>query len=484
MSSFKRTIILGSADEGPDSTPMLLNSIIEIENTFGWWQKEYQNVFSETASAVTTYPVWGGQIEAYKKVGANLYPDVLYQLSPQDSGTYLTFGNPGVSGFFLFKYLKSPDMGNLVWASKIVTQQGAAIPWVYKIPGNKANIQIGDLLLQAEYSGTKHNDIRIVVTANDLTIYYTVDYSATGSVSYSKNQPGVSLVSGINSDNYFGRHPLMGFCNALNPGIPSGTYYTSGGTNGILNASTVVDALSTLDLDTTGVILLAGNPSTGTILAALGYLANFGQNIGPVCLIASTSSETYDTTAEDYYNYLKALPFKLSKLYLVPGWGTSYLSEVNPTWVPLSHVFTGTMSANISAPTNKKSTVDNIKPIWNADQLHSLGNNYCVFNKYIINSFSPWRSCPTNGENPLVNKIRIDIAERLVDTLEYLIGEPEVSVTTVYDLTAKALEGLPNVRKLDYTCEVGPYYIKINIQALAFGELQYININLVSKKPS
>jgi len=481
--SFINFIIIGTADDGPDGMPFLPDSIDEAENIFGWYQREYQTLLASQTSTSTTYPVWGGQVDNYRKIGSKLYIDALYQLSVDTLGTTISFGQPGVSGTYLFKYVRVPEEDNIVFAMKVAMQQNSDIPYLYRIPGEKSSVVIGDLLLQSEFSGEKYNNISVIVTGGYLTIHYILDFSTSTSVSYSISDPINILLDNINSDHFSNKHPLLASCPMTSPSIVNGVYTTSGGSNGQLTENTVIDAISSLDLDTTAIILLAGSPSSGVVSSALSYIEDQQEFSGSSCLIASAPYEFKEASSNTLEVFLNNLPFSSNRLFYVPGWGTSSSNPVNPTFIPLSHVFAGLWSAYTSSPTNKPGTLDSITPLWSTEQLHSLGEKFCVFNKFIISNLAPWRSSPTNGENPLINKVKTDIARRITDSLEFMIGEPSLSPKTVYDITSQALQGMDNIKELSFTCEVDMHYVIINIYVVVYGETQYIQLNLVSRRP-
>jgi len=473
-------IVIGTSADGPEGIPFQPETMSEAENVFGWWNKEYQILSSVQSSAQTTYPVWGNQVEAYKKIGTKLYENSLYML--QSSGTYLTFGSPGVSGTYLFKYIKTPDFDNLVSAAKAIVDQGADLPYFYRVPGTKSTCQIGDLTLESEYSGEIYNNITITVTGGYLSINYTPEYSTSGS-SYALNIPSNLLIAKINNDHYCNKHPLLAYSSTLTPSIPVGTYLTTGGAAGQITESTVLDAIASFDLNNVAIILLAGCPSSGIVSSALNYLTDLGDDSGITCLVSSLPAEFISSDSSTIEAFLSSLPFDSNKLFYVPGWATITSSVVNPTWIPLSHVFAGLWNAYSSSPTNKATSIDSITPLWSTEQLHSLGENFCVFNKFIINGLSPWRSNPTNGENPLLNKVRFDIAERMHGALDYIIGEPAIPSNTIYEIISNALQNLDNVKDSSYTCEVGTDYIIVDIYVTVYGETQNIQISLTSKRP-
>jgi hypothetical protein len=479
---FVPLVIIGTADDGPDGTLFLPETPNDAETVFGWKQTEYYTLQSDQASASTKYPIWGGLIDVYKKVGSRIYRDPLYMLRVQASGTYVTFGQPGASGSYIFSYVRVPNDDNIVLAMHTVLNQGADMPYLYRVPGTKANVIIGGLKLEAEYSGEKYNDIPVIVDNDTLTIVYTSDYAPPSGISYDIHQPANLLVDQINKDHYTNKHPLMAY-SVFNPAIPSGTYATSGGANGTVNSWSVCNALDSMDLDSVGMIVIAGSPPSEVVNSALGFIESQGEYAGPACLIASAPWSLRGASAEDLEAFLNSLPFNSNKLFYVPGWGADIASPVNPAWIPLSYVFAGLWLANTSAPTNKSTSLYDISPIWSTDQLHSLGNKYCVFNKYIISNLSPWRSCPTNGENPLITKVKIDIANRIGSAFEYIIGEQGILPDRVYDITGEALEDLDNVRDIQYTCEIGTYYIIITVYVIVYGETQYIQMNLISRRP-
>jgi len=475
--SFLPVVILGSSDDGPDGTLQIPRSLYQAENIYGWWHREWQLITPMQSSGATEFPVWGELISVYQQVETYLFQNPLYNFTLQSSGSYFTFGQPGVSGNYLFKYARVPDDDNIVVAYNILSSYGVTNAALLRAPGSVASVTIGDLVLTAPYSGSKYNGIAITVAPTSMTIWYPLDSYGSGEVTYTLPQYGTTLVNNINTDAYVNRHPLTASCNVLNPSIPVGTYYTTGGANGVINESTIASILSVLDLDSIGTILIAGNPATGTLASALSYINSF--DVAPNCrLIAGIPSYFMTSPASDIFNALQGMGFNDEHLFLVPGWGVESRTPVNGYQTPLSYTFAALWNSHSSAPTNKPTHLVDMYPYWNKTQVDTLGASCCVFNNFILNGLSPWRSSPTNGENPLVAKVKMDISARLENALERMIGNPAMSPDSIYKAVASALAGLGNVSSYDFSVSVGTEEVDIVIFVQVYGETQYIQINL------
>src|SRR5436309_241729 len=108
MGSFIPLLILGVSSDGPDGQLYLPTSLEDVRETFGWYTDELHLVNSQEASVGLSSPVWGNEFLIYKKVGANLFPDPLYQPTITNSSTGVIFGTVGASGLYLFRYVTEP----------------------------------------------------------------------------------------------------------------------------------------------------------------------------------------------------------------------------------------------------------------------------------------------------------------------------------------------------------------------------------------
>jgi hypothetical protein len=475
--SFLPLVILGTSDDGPDGVLQTPVSFAQAENQYGWWQREWQTITPLQSSGAVSFPIWGNLIEAYQQVDGYLFADTLYNFTIQSSGDYFTFGQPGASGYFLFKYARYPDDDNLILPYYVLNSYGVTGAALYRAPGSISSVTIGDLTLSAPYGGSKYNGIMVTVAVSSMTIWFPLDSYGVGSITYSLPQYGSTLVQAINMDSYANRHPLTATCFVTNPSIPVGTYYTTGGLNGTIDSNSIVNILASLDLDSIGIILIAGNPATGTVASALSYINSL--DYSPSCAIVSGIPASYSTApASDMANAIQGMNFKDNSLFLVPGWGLESVMPVNDYMTPLSYTFSALWNSHSSSPTNKPTYLTDMYPYWSAVQIDTLGASCCVFNNFIRNGLSPWRSSPTNGENPLITKVKHSLEARLENALEYMVGSPPATPSAIYQAVATALTGLENVSYYDFSISVGIDVVDIAILVKVYGETQSLQMNI------
>ena len=476
-------LIIGTSPDGIGNTPYLPSSLEDAREFFGYYISERKVIGAQNTSTTLTYDVWGDRYSIYQNQAGIIVQEPLY--SPGVSGTtssntnIITFGCPGASGEYYFKYARNPYEDDLILAlENVLAQNLGNFPYLLRVEGNKANTTIGTLYLEAGYSGELYNSLSVSVTGASLTITYPSLYRQSPFFTYSTSNIG-SMVSEINADYSYGLHPITASFVLTSTSLPSGSYTLTGGTSSSLSASGIVEILSLLDLDEVGLILLAGGQPQDVISAALDYIED--NTTSPTCLIVGDPVGLKSSyTTSQYETFLNNLTYSSNRLFYVPGWG---VLGPDLKWVSLSSVFAGLWSKTSSSPTHKAAQLQDLFPNWSADQLASLGQSYDVFTRFIQTGLSPYRSCPTDGSNPLVTKVKLDIAQRIVGSLEQYIGDPSIDVSTVTTVVGNALDGLDNVGDLKYSCQIDLYTITVTISVLVYGEVRYITLSLSTKRP-
>lgn len=474
--SYIPLLLIGTSDSGFDGVSYQPKNIEDAKEVYGWYRNEHFTLTPSSTSITLDFPVWGNEFRIWKRIGTSLIPDPLYNPTLA-TASYITFGQPGASGDYLVKYVRNPEETNILTALQIVLQQNSPIPHLYRVAGNTASLTIGDLILTAKESGVKYNGITIQVTGNVFTIYYedSLQYPV---VSYNIAST-FDLVNKINTGFSRNIHPLQAtYYTSSVSGVPDGNYTLTGGSSGILDESTISNILNTLDINNIGMILLCGGQSSGVVTQVINWFDNYGEI--PTCVIIGSPISYQSWSSQTYLDYLNNLDFNNKKIFYVAGWGkttivygTSYLSS-------LSSCFAGLWNSYSSSPTHKSTSLEQITPYWTEAQLSLLGQKYCVFNKFIQTNFGPFRSSPTNGENPLLNKVKLDIAKRMSNSFDDIIGNPEIDIDVIKSKTQEALDGIENVKELEYSCSLDLYQITINISLVVFGETQAIQLTISS----
>lgn len=476
-------LIIGTSYDGIGNFPYLPSSLEDARETFGYYITERKVIGAQDTSVQLSYDILGERYSIFQNIGGIIVKEPLY--SPAVSGTapgrtdLLTFGNPAVSGEYYINYVRAPYEDDLFLAlERVLAQNPNNFPYLLRIEGDKANTTIGTLYLEAAYSGEKYNGITISVTGSTLTIYYPSLYRQSPFFTYSTTNLQ-KLAEEINSDYSYNLHPVKASVFPNNPSLPPGTYTLTGGQSYSLTPDRIVSILGSLDLNEIGIILLAGGQPQDVIQAALDYINN--NSSGPTCLVVGDPVSLMSDTSDQYQSFLLGLSYNSNRLFYVPGWGV-----LGPElkWTSLSSTFAGLLNSVTSSPTHKSSSIQDLYPYWSADQLRTLGKNYCVFTRFIQSGFAPYRSCPTDGSSPLVAKVKLDIARRIITSLDSYIGEPAVDIDKVLSTVGDALDGLNNISDLKYSCEVALSTITITISVKVYGEVRYITMSISTKLPS
>jgi len=474
---FIPVVLVGLADDGPAGTLVKPGSFIEAQEIFGWWTNEIHTVPASGTSITLGHAASSSDWYVFQVLNGALYKTPLYD--PSISGSTLSFGAPGASGTYLVQYTREQDEGALLLGLSTYLQTGATMPYVWRVSGTKATLEVDGLVFSARYCGTRYNGIGIQFDGTTLTV--TVPNSPKNStVSYTVDPPSDFLTQ-FNYESGKGKHPVeLLLPNSDSFPLSVGSWVLTGGVDGTLDTSTVVELLEALDLGSIGLIVLCGGHASGVIDAAVSYIE---EQDSTTCLVAGAPIAYKSAETADYLAYLQALPFSSNQLFYTTGWGVQTLPGGSYTyWDNLSTAFAGVWDKVRGSPIHKRTYLLDTLPKWSESELASLNPRFVTATRFIQTGIGFLRALTTGGRSPMVTQVLFDITSRLYNVLGSYLGEPSVDIGAVEVLVSKALSGVANVRSLTYDCYLDQYSITIKITVVVVGEVQEITFDVVTNR--
>ena len=468
-------LIIGISEDGPDGQIYKPTDIVDSKETYGWWNRSWNNLTSISSSITLGYNVWDDRFLIYKTYSNKLISAPLF--NPSVSGNILTFGAPGSSGLYLVKYAKEPITNDLIFSYITSVLQGSNC-WVCRYPGVKSNIILGDLTLEARNSGGVFNNVTVSTTGSTVKIYWNRENTATTCYTYSSSS--TTLAQDINQDFYYQKHPFKAKCYSTSPTIPTGNYLTSGGTTGTYTSSGFLSLLDTLDLENVGVLQIAGGCELSVYTTILDYLSD--NNIENIVVISGTPVSYIDTyTSDDYIDYIQGLTETSKQGIYVTGWGqTRNNPEISSGWTSLCDILPSVLVTN-NTPVNKRTLLTDYTPEWSKEQLDVLKSNYSVFNRFIGSGISCYSSNNLFGNDVLFVKSKLEVLSLLVDILDKYVGNNLINYQLLNKEVEEALSKMTNVKDLGFTIEVLKDLITINISYGIYGQIEDINLSLSTR---
>lgn len=471
-------LLIGSADDGPSGIPYLPTTLNEAQEVFGWWKDEVHTIPASGTSVTLEDTILGTGLYVYQVLNSDLYSNALYNIDY--STDTVSFGNPGTSGTYLFRYVKSPaDESNLLLALHAHLSTGGSMPYLWRLAGAKANLNLGEVTFTAKWDGEKYNNVGIIIDGSILTIT-NPNNAKIPSVSYTISD-GATLSEEINFDSGKNKHPVeVSITNSGSLTLPSGTWSLTGGVSGTLTSASASGALDTLDIDGVGMFVLCGGQASGTVDTALTYLED--NSDGASCIVVGSPLEYKDWPVDTYQSYIQSLPYTSSRLIYVVGWGSSYLQNEDAYyWTTLAPSFSGSWSSTSGSPTHKALNLFDAYPIWTKDQLGAISETKATVTRFIQTGLGFFRSTTCAGDSGITTRVKQTIIERLYNALDKYIGESDVDIRLVNSDVEAALEGLPNIRDISYECGVAADSILVTISVLISGEIYYATFNVLTK---
>jgi len=470
--SFHDLVIVGVAGDGPDGEILDFSSLDEIYDTFGRRFKEYILVGPSATGVTLSYPAVDGSLKVY---GLNRWGRVinqpLYSLSL--SGNSVSFGSIGASAVLQFEYLIDEPYSSINIAAEALSSDSGIVPSVYRLNGSPAYVDLGSIKLRSQYSGSRYNNIRVDVLDNTLSIWWPFNFDINNTFNYSISEGVEALAGSIMGDFLRGSHPLIPEVINLNNTISTGTFYSSGGLDGNLDVNSIAAFLDSLEPSEVGMVLLVGDPDESIVSsiytevrqpATLSTIAWKDQ--GPTCFITGLPASYYLAPSGSIQSYLSGLNYLDDRIYYVPGWATIELRDSGWKTVPGTYLFSSQLLSSPDCATNRPLKIANYYPIWPS----TWSSNYILVRDFIRSGLAFWNSNPTDGSDSLLNKIKIEIAKLVTDTVESFIGDNEVELSQLQSELATGIRNITNISQSDVDVYRFRNFIVVQIYFKPYGE--------------
>jgi len=299
--------LVGLATDGPENKVSLMRDERDLLRLYGGLYTERFTLEATGTSVTLDY-------EPYRVPSTSLNSvlrDYLY--APAVSGQQILFGSVGGSGAQLdLQY--SPYLGpsDLLWAGRKWLQQTGQMPYIARVPGSRASVEVGNWKFSARYHGQKYNNVRVVYTGSTLTVsglepnYPTLTYSG-----YNVND----LRELVERDFEIGTSPV--YIERADTVIPTFSQTMTGGADGVFDTSSFQSILDGLNMpaDCSHVVFLT--PLTSSFVQSVSDMYR-ETNVQPRMFFFAAPEFT--TTAELYLFYLNTwLPARHPMIGMVLG---------------------------------------------------------------------------------------------------------------------------------------------------------------------
>jgi hypothetical protein len=390
-----KILFVGLATDGPSNIAFQPQSERAFRTLFGasWTERRY---LEPTASSV------GLSFEPYTLPfnSVNGIKNQLYH--PAVSGFYVYFGAVGGSGSQMVDFQYTPYLGerDLIFAGRKYVEQTGIMPYVARLGGVKATLEIGDWKFIAKYAGTKYNLLTVAYDSTGLTITGLEPNYPT--LYYDDDIEDIPKL--IQRDYDLGLSPLT----LQKAGLTLSTFSAAltGGTNGSFTLNDLADFFRTdsVPMDVSHIVLL--NPlSSGMIEVVSKYISS--RNYQPRLIFIQAPIYTAPTSAwvDDMYNNF---PFRHNMIASVVGRVFSRLDgrEVERYAVEAAAIGFGAVEGyNL---TNVPLRVSSFNPVLSEDELNEVkGVGFIPLMRYIGNDISTYEGVTLGMSNSFLYSSKV-----------------------------------------------------------------------------
>lgn len=494
-------LLIGTAHDGPDSVPILINSIEQAYAVFGGMRQEYITLASNATGVTLTYePI--SEVTVRRAHGGELVPYQLYSLSC--SGTQLTFEAPGENIVLVASYLSVSSSSDLcrgyaeaLTAANVPTyllRVGTGTLATCNVPvGNGATIDLSSIYKGTLYNTTKVNYYVSVGGAAYLVLRppagkgacYTDAYSAGGySRAYRLTDTTTvrDLAEAIELDWAKGYHQIRAtYTGSADAIVSISQFYTdtfSGGNDEVPTAADYANILDLMDLSNVKVVSILGK-SIGDLSTVLTEerLAEqqsptlFVQEISYDDALTPTVCATALVTGKTTANWLVSL---------VAGEGRYDYSPVGPYWGSLAPAYAALVADTLATTSRKPIGVTSIRPVFSGGSIAALSlAGIVTATKSISNNYVVTEGVTSKPRVALTTIMAYAaVVKDLQAETEKYIGASNIDRKEIESIVHSTLDTIPSIRDFSFTVNLHPGQIVIDITLYVVGELKTINFSI------
>lgn len=466
-----KVLIVGLATDGPDNKVALMRDERDLLRVFGGLYTE-RSTISATASAVSlSYDPYKVPTTILNGTQRN------YLYAPSLSGQIILFGSVGGTGAQLdLQYTPYLGKGDLVWAARNWIQNTGQMPYIARVPGQRATLEVGNWRFAARYHGLKYNDVLISYTSGGvLTIsglepnYPSLTYSG-----YNIND----LQELVDRDFEIGTSPV--YIERATSTLSTFSRNLTGGLDGSWSDTSFQQMLDGINIPTDcSHILFLAPVTSGYVTILASHMAL--ENVQPRMMLFSAPD--YTPTVENYlFSLSSTLPVRHSMLGLVLGTVRMELNgrivdryAIEGASLALAQSQNGNLTnlpipARSFYPQLSETELDNFK----------LGGIMCVA-RHILNDISTYEAVTSSRANTFLFSSKIaEIAALVYSYLLPLLGSiwPSGPSKELSDALIRRLAPIEWITIESVQCVVVQDTLYVSIQGALPDEILKINFTV------
>jgi hypothetical protein len=472
-----RLVLVGLATDGPSNVAIRPNNERDLRFMLGGGFRE-RIFISPTATAVDlSFDPWSmpiNEVDGQKNYLFSPYYD-------QNNRRRIQFGNIGGSQDATVDFTYTPYLGksDLIFAARKHIEVTGQMPYVVRLGGKKAVLEIDGWVFEAKYAGKKYNRLSVTFDENGILISgLEPGYPLTRHASTSP----ADIKEFIKRDYAAGMSPVV-CVQAGSAMVANGTYYLTDGEDGEITEEALTDFLAntTLPIDVTHVVILAELHS-GLIESILTYYDEIEAQ--PRMFFANAPAFTSPASAW-IETQLTELPYRHNML-------AAFLGNVNVTLEQQTIERFAVEAASIAFVREEGYNLTNIPvnavsffPVLNESDLNSVkAAGFIPLMRYIRNDISVYEGTTTGTENSFlysskvaeVSAIAKDYCYRFIGTILPDGDRPEIAEALI-----KRLRGISFLRLGSVGVGVKGDSMFVNIEGILPSEILRISFSIKNR---
>jgi hypothetical protein len=481
-------LLIGTGGDGPDSVPILIESIDQAYDVFGGYCWDWVDLTSSSASAQLSHtPI--SDFSTFVEEDGELVDYPLYTL--EASGDIITFEPTGEEVSVALRYLAAQeDTALYKGVAEAMTTVNRPVACFRLGTGSKATlgIQVGssELLLRSYYNGVFYNTTLVrSATGEDGYQYLCIRPPASKGLERQYKITSGLLVSeladAIDLDWAKGYSPIRAsYTNGADNVVVESTLscYLTGGADGAAASGDYSDALSIMDLATTKVVTLVGK----TFDDVAGVLTDsFFEDIGYPVMFVQGAYYDPETLASAYASGLvdnKTISNWM--LSLVAGEGTYDYQPRGSYWGSLATSYAALFAASNTGTTRKSFSVSATRPGFSASLLDMLSSyGYIAPTASVSGGHVVYRGITSNANCSAIIPITYGLVVRgLQPVLEPCIGQAEVDKSLIETAVTELLSSISTISDYSFTVTYFPGKVLVEITIFIVGEVESITFSV------
>jgi hypothetical protein len=379
-----KVLFVGLATDGPNNVAFLPKNEKDL-SLFGSNFTERYSITPTASSVNLSYTPWTNPLNSVNGIKSYLFSPIL-------SGSALYFGSLGSSGNYSLDLNYTPYVGksDIIFAARKYNNDNGKMPYIARLGGTYATLNIGNWQFCSRYAGSKYNKINITWDGSTLTVS-----------GLAPNFPPLTY-TGINNlkelvyrDYTIGTSPVQ-IINSTST-LSSFSAYLSGGTDGSFSDQDVDNFLqqNSIPIDVTHVVLLTNISSS--MVTSIGNSMSLS-NSQPRMFFGNVS---YTAPASSWVANMKTiLPYRNNMLANFVGSYFTILDNKETERYAVegaSISFAGTQGFNL---TNIPVKGTSFSPVLGSSDLDTLNQSgFVPLMRYIRNDISVYQGVTSLNSN-------------------------------------------------------------------------------------